>query len=309
MKTRIGILGMGGVGGYFGGLLAKAYRESNQIEIVFIARGETKKQIEQHGLTIKTDDTTITAHPHLVSDNPEIIGTLDYLICATKTYHIEESLTAIRACIGPKTIILPLYNGVDGKTRIENMFPENTVLDGCVYIVAMIQNPAQILRIGAFQKIFFGSKTLDNNSLQTLQSIFINANIDSILATNIEATVWEKFIYISALATATTYLNQNIGGIIDNDKHLEFYTQLLNEICALAFAKNIAVPQNIAQQTLEKLKISPKNATSSMHRDFLAGNQTEFLSLTNHVVIESQKYGLQASTYQLAMDVFANKKA
>jgi 2-dehydropantoate 2-reductase len=40
MKTRI--LGLGGVGGYFGGLLAKAYFESDAIEIVFIARGETK---------------------------------------------------------------------------------------------------------------------------------------------------------------------------------------------------------------------------------------------------------------------------
>jgi ketopantoate reductase len=41
MLTRIGILGLGGVGGYFGGLLAKAYAESDQ-SIVFIARGETK---------------------------------------------------------------------------------------------------------------------------------------------------------------------------------------------------------------------------------------------------------------------------
>jgi 2-dehydropantoate 2-reductase len=304
MKTRIGILGMGGVGGYFGGLLAKAYYKSDQIEIVFIARGETKKKIQQNGLIIKTDDTIITAHPHFVSDNAEVIGTLDYLICATKTYQIEESLTAIKSCICPKTVILPLYNGVDGKVRIENMFPKNTVLDGCVYIVAMIQNPAEIVRIGDFQKLFFGSKTLDNNSLQILQSIFINANIDSILATDIEAMVWEKFIYISALATATTYLNQNIGSIIDNQKHLEFYTQLLHEICALAFAKKIAVPKDIALQTLEKLKISPKNATSSMHRDFLAGNQTEFLSLTSYIVSEAKKYGVQTPTYQLAMTSF-----
>jgi hypothetical protein len=34
------------VGGYFGGLLAKAYAESDQFEIVFIARGETKKQLQ-----------------------------------------------------------------------------------------------------------------------------------------------------------------------------------------------------------------------------------------------------------------------
>ena len=41
MKTKIGILGLGGVGGYFGGLLAKTYFKSDEVEIIFIARGET----------------------------------------------------------------------------------------------------------------------------------------------------------------------------------------------------------------------------------------------------------------------------
>jgi 2-dehydropantoate 2-reductase len=307
MKIRIGILGMGGVGGYFGGLLAKAYYQSDAIEIIFIARGETKKQIEQKGLTIKTDDSFITVKPHLVSDDAKIIGRLDYLICATKTYQIQESLTMIATCIDRKTIILPLYNGVDGKNSIENIFPLNIVLDGCVYIVAMIQNPAEIIKIGTFEKLFFGSKTFDNNNIQALQNIFVNANIDSVLANDIEATVWEKFIYISALATATTYLNQNIGAIVDNEKYLTFYKALLNEICALAFAKKISVPINIAKQTLEKLMISPKNATSSMHRDFLAGNQTEFLSLTSYVVCEAKKHNIQTPNYQVALDYF-NKR-
>jgi 2-dehydropantoate 2-reductase len=44
MLTRIGILGMGGVGGYFGGLFWQA--TPDQFEIVFIARGETKKQLQ-----------------------------------------------------------------------------------------------------------------------------------------------------------------------------------------------------------------------------------------------------------------------
>jgi 2-dehydropantoate 2-reductase len=45
MLTRIGILGLGGVGGYFG--LFESYAESDQFEIVFIARGETKKAIAE----------------------------------------------------------------------------------------------------------------------------------------------------------------------------------------------------------------------------------------------------------------------
>ena len=107
-QTRIGILGMGGVGGYFGGLLANAYSKSDDIEIIFIARGETQKVIAENGLKILSDDTEIMVFPDIVSDDAAIIGKLDYLICATKTYDIEDSLLAIKKSITKNTVILPL---------------------------------------------------------------------------------------------------------------------------------------------------------------------------------------------------------
>ena len=109
MKTRIGILGLGGVGGYFGGLLAKTYFKSDEVEIIFIARGETQKAIAKNGLKVITDDLETVVYPKLVSNNPDEIGKLDYLICATKTYDIEESLLSLKKCITLKTVILPLY--------------------------------------------------------------------------------------------------------------------------------------------------------------------------------------------------------
>ena len=48
MKTRIEILGLGRVGGYFRRLLTKAYFKSDIIEIVFVARGETQKAFSQN---------------------------------------------------------------------------------------------------------------------------------------------------------------------------------------------------------------------------------------------------------------------
>jgi len=189
MRTRIGILGMGGVGGYFGGLLAKAYFESDTIEIVFIARGETQKAIARNGLKIIDGTNEMIVFPTLVSNNPDEIGKLDYLICATKTYDIETSLGSIKKCISATTIILPLYNGVDATGRIETLFPENTILQGCVYIVSMIESPGIIKKIGFYEKLFFGSKTAPISKLKELQSIFENADIESYLVENIEETV------------------------------------------------------------------------------------------------------------------------
>ncbi|OXA83892.1 ketopantoate reductase family protein [Flavobacterium hercynium] len=298
MKIRIGILGLGGVGGYFGGLLAKAYFKSDIIEVVFIARGETQKAIAENGLKIITDNSETTVYPALVSNNAKEIGELDYLICATKTYDIEESLLALRESIVAKTIILPLYNGVDAPERIQKLFPQNEVLQGCVYIVSMIMLPGTIKKIGFYEKLFFGSKTAAKTKLEVLQTIFEKAKIESYLVDTIEETVWEKFIFISALASATSYLDQNIGQILNNAESKRIYVALLHEIESVAKAKGLQLPDDIVDQTVNKLEKSPKEATSSMHRDLLAGRNIEAASLTQFVVNEGAKHGMQTPLYQ-----------
>lgn len=300
---RIGILGLGGVGGYFGGLLAKAYYKSDDVEVIFIARGETKKVIVESGLKIITDDLETIVHPKLVSNDPDEIGELDYLICATKTYDIEESLLSLQKCITVKTTILPLYNGVDAPERIQNIFPENEVLQGCVYIISMIFSPGTIRKIGFYEKLFFGSKTASAAKLNELQEIFQKAKIESYLVDNIEETVWEKFIFISGLASATSYLNQNIGEILSNPEAMAIYVELLNEIELVAKAKGLKLPEDIVNQTILKLEKSPKEATSSMHRDYLAGNKIEATSLTKFVVEEGLKYGVKTPLYEKISNV------
>ncbi|PKH68223.1 2-dehydropantoate 2-reductase [Flavobacterium sp. ALD4] len=305
MLTRIGILGIGGVGGYFGGLLAKAYAESDQFEIVFIARGETQKAITASGLKIITDENEIIAFPSIVTNDPVTIGKLDYLICATKTYDIEESLLSLEKCITKNTIILPLYNGVDAPERISTLYPDNEVLQGCVYIVSMIESPGVIRKMGPYEKLYFGSDTAPIGRLKALQTIFKSASIESYFVDQIVETVWEKFIFISALASATSYLDQNIGEIINSSSSRAVYVELLNEITMLAAVKGLNLPNDIVMQTIHKLEKTPKNATSSMHRDVLAGRNFELASLTEFVVNEGLKYEIEMPTYKMVLDKLA----
>lgn len=302
MQTRIGILGLGGVGGYFGGLLAKAYVDFDEIEIVFIARGETQKAIAENGLKVILNESEFVAFPTLVSNDPKVIGKLDYLICATKTYDIEESLLSIEKCIKKSTVILPLYNGVDAPERIQTLFPDNEVLKGCTHVISFIESPGVVRKISDFEKFYFGSQTAPIAILNQLQTIFKNAGINSSLSDAIEETVWEKFIFISPLASATSYLNQNIGEIVNSESNRKFYVALLNEITLLAAVKGLAIPNDIILQTIQKLQKAPQDATSSMHRDILAGKKSELVSLTEFVIKEGAKYEVETPTYQLVFD-------
>jgi 2-dehydropantoate 2-reductase len=76
----------------------------------------------------------------------------------------------------------------------------------------------------------------------------------------------------------------------------------LKEIIEVAIAKGIALPSNILEQTIEKLEKSPQEATSSMHRDFMEGNNTEVISLTEYVVKEGAKLGVPTPNYQMILN-------
>ena len=106
MKTRIGVLGLGGVGGYFGGLLAGKYHNSENIEVVFIARPETEKVIKEQGLKLITPEKEEVVYPDLITSTINSIGTLDVLIVAVKSYDLMASITNIAPSIDKNTIIL-----------------------------------------------------------------------------------------------------------------------------------------------------------------------------------------------------------
>ncbi|WP_366183297.1 2-dehydropantoate 2-reductase [Flavobacterium ovatum] len=309
MHTRIGILGLGGVGGYFGGLLAKEFVDSDTVEIVFIARGLTQKQVIEKGLKIVDDKSELTVFPSKISDKPEEIGKLDYLICATKTYDIESSLASIAGCITKNTLILPLYNGVDAAERIQILFPDTEVLLGCVYIVSKIETPGVIRKMGLYEKLFFGSSTAPMGKLKKLQVLFQQAKIQSYLVDTIEETVWEKFIFISALASATSYFNQSIGQILENAESRQLYIALLHEITLLAAVKGLDLPNDIILQTILKLEKSPHDETSSMNRDIRAGNKFELASLIEYVVNEGLKYEVETPSYKMVWERLSTIKA
>ena len=85
MKIKILIVGLGGVGGYYGGLLARYSMQHPDVEIYFLARGKHLEAIKQKGLTIISETETFVVQPKIASDNAVEIGKMDYIILTTKS--------------------------------------------------------------------------------------------------------------------------------------------------------------------------------------------------------------------------------
>ncbi len=298
-QTSIIIAGIGGVGGYFGGMLAKYYENHSAIKIKFLARGEHFKAIQKKGLKVITKNTEFTAHPTVASNNAKELGIADYILICTKSYDLEATLEQLRPCINDQTILLPLLNGVDSKERIEKLFPNNLVLDGCVYIVARLTEPGVITNSGNIQTLYFGNSDTENKRLLTFEQVLKNAGIEATFTKNIQSIVWEKFIFISATATATSYFNCSIGELLASPEKLHTLVKLIEEIKTVANAKQINVSDNITESTLTRLKALPFETTTSMHSDFKScKSQNESDSLTAYVIREAERLNLETPVYK-----------
>ncbi|MDX2284943.1 MAG: 2-dehydropantoate 2-reductase [Bacteroidia bacterium] len=308
-KTKIILAGVGGVGGYFGGLLAKHFYENENIEINFFARGEHVKEIQDNGLKVIQGNREFIARPSLATENPAEIGIADFAIIATKSYGLEMAIQHLRPCIDPDTIVLPLLNGVDSRERIQDILPDNLVLDGCAYIVSRLKKAGVIENTGNIQKIYFGLDNFANDRLRLLEKLLQEAAIEASLSENITSVIWEKFIFISPVATATSYFDTCIGELVSDKEKLATVSMLIEEVIQLAKAKQIVIPGDIAEKTLTQLKALPFEATSSMHSDFQAHKPaTELESLTGYVIKEGRKYHVETPIF---MKTYAelNKKS
>ncbi|HEY1045919.1 MAG TPA: 2-dehydropantoate 2-reductase [Bacteroidia bacterium] len=298
-KTNILIAGIGGVGGYFGGMLAKQYANDPSIEINFFARGEHLRTIQSNGLMVLNGNDDFRAYPHVATDDATEIGKVDYLIISTKAYDLMGVLGQLKACIRPETVILPLLNGVDSKEKIKALFPNNLVLDGCVYIVARLKGYGMVENIGNVSKLFFGSVDSNDERLNKLESILLGAGIDAKLSTEIMSIIWEKFVFISPTASATSYFDRSIGEVISHQDSLETIEALIREVMALAKAKGIELPANVFERTMNRLKTLPFENTSSMHSDYKNHKpQTELNTLTGYVIDEGKKYNIETTVYE-----------
>jgi 2-dehydropantoate 2-reductase len=105
--------------------------------------------------------------------------------------------------------------------------------------------------------------------------------ISKVILWKISKKRFGKSLFYFSISSATTYLNVNIGGILNNPENKAIYSSLLNEITAVANAKGLRCQMTLLLKRLLNSK-KLKDATSSMHRDLLAGRNTEVVSLTKY---------------------------
>lgn len=297
--TNILIVGIGGVGGYFGGLLSRQFEEHPDVHIHFLSRGANLAAIQQHGVEVRYQENNFHTHPKKASDAASDFGMMDYIILCIKSYDLNGTLMDLKPCVGDHTVFVPLLNGVDSREKINEVFPNHLATDGCANVVARLIGPGRIERYSVFQKMHFGLQGRTDPRLDQLYQIFKEAEIDVTLTPDIQKAIWSKYLFISAAAAATSYFDATFDEVIEQRERLSYFEKLVAEIVTLAKRKAIRLSPDIRERVLTMFRDAPAGATTSMHSDISNGKaRTEIESLIGYVVRESQKYGLAVPHYK-----------
>ena len=295
---KIAVMGVGGVGGYYGSLLARHYAESRDIEVIFIARGEHLQEIKKNGLKMLSDKEDFLAKPDVATDDPLECGPFDVLLFCTKSYDVEDSARLVSPCVDENSVVISLLNGVNNPERLRAVLHKGKILNGCVYLSAYILKPGVIQQIGGSGKLFFGGESdlpVDGKGIEdTLRA----ADIDAEYSRDIESIVWEKYIFICPFASATTFLDRTIRGVLDDGEGKSLLEGLLGEVIHIAETRGVNLPENILRTTIDKAFTFPRKTKTSMQKDAEEGKKTEIDTFTGYIVKAAKKHGVSVPHHE-----------
>ena len=276
---NIVVIGAGGIGGYFGGRIAKA-----GYDVTFIARGKHLEAIKNNGLQVKSTKGDFTVYPK-ATDNLNDINNPDLIILGVKSWQVEDLAKQIKPIVTDATMVLPLQNGADNVDKLLIHLNEKNVLAGLCKIVSKVEAPGIINHFAFEPEIIFGEN--DNSQterIQEVKAIFDKAGFKNKIAEDIHKSIWQKFMFIT-MVSGIASLTRVVFGEMLKDKSIEkIILNTANEIKEIAIAKGINISDDDIDFTMNMYHNSEYNTTASMQRDIMEGKPSELENFNGYIV-------------------------
>jgi 2-dehydropantoate 2-reductase len=279
----------GAVGGYFGARLAAAGHD-----VFFIARGAHRDAIVKNGLKIESVHGDMHLAKPNVTDDPAEVGPVDIVLFAVKLWDTESAAEAARPLLGPDSRLITFQNGIDSVDRLSAVLGADRVVGGAAYIATVMASPGVIRHTSQFAILRIGRA---DKKPDAKLSAFVDAGkaakLDIDLSADIQRELWQKFIFLTAMAGSTASLRSTIGPIIADPELREFFHALMEEAFAVGKAKGVALDHAYIDERMNFLvnKIEP-GMRASMAHDLERGNRLELDWLAGKVRALGREFGI-----------------
>jgi 2-dehydropantoate 2-reductase len=279
--TELAVVGLGGVGGYFGFKLAQHYSGSAAVRVTFVARGATHAAVRAHGLTLLSPEhADSVAYPAQVLETVAELATVDLLLLCVKEYDLEDLCRQLHPVLPAGTVVLPLLNGVDIYERVRRWLPQVLVLPACVYVASHLKAKGVVEHRGNPGRIIVGPDPQHPSfDPRPLLRLLTDAGIALEYQADAFPAIWTKFFFIASFGLVSARYNRSIGQVREDPALHARARRLMQEIEAVARAKGIALPADLIERTFQKAATFPYHTPTSLQLDVHAGKARTELDL------------------------------
>ena len=287
---RLAILGSGAVGGYYGARLARAGQE-----VTFVARGAHLAAIREHGLSVRSPLGDFVARA-AAEERTERIGPVDAVIVGVKAYANPTALPMLTPLLGDETVVLTLQNGVDSAVEVAAVAGEHRTLGGTTYIATALESPGLIVQTGTHRRIVFGEVFGElprlSDRVRRLQAIMQEADIQADAVPDGRVPIWEKFIFLAALAGFAGSSRLPIGPLWADPVTRARFMDACREIERVARAEGVPVAADVVDRIPAYVEGIPGSMRASLLIDLSQGKPIEVEALQGSVVRRGERAGI-----------------
>ncbi len=283
---RIAVVGVGGVGGYFGGRLAQS-----GADVTFIARGATLEALRTKGLRVASINGDFSIDRVHATDSPA--GPFDAVLMATKAWQLRDAAEQICPALHDDSLVVPLQNGIDAPEQLAAVLGTGRVGGGLCAIVALAVAPGVIKHTGAEPMIMLGE--LDNrrsDRAERLCDFLRAASIRAEIPPDIHRSMWTKFVFIAPLSAVGAVARVPIGTWRSVPETRELVERGVAEVVAVATARGVALDADVIARTMQRYDGLPPGSTPSLQRDVMDGKPSELEAQIGAVVRLGRQTGI-----------------
>jgi len=293
---RIAILGAGGVGGFYGGILARSGHA-----VALLARGSHLDALKARGLEVRTPEESFTVAVQ-ASDDARTFGVCDVAIVAVKTYSLAEIAPAARLLAEGGAAILPFLNGVEAADRlVESGVPANQVLGGLTQVSVLKVGPGVVERKSSFQKVAVGERAgKPSERVRRIVEAFQGAGAEARVSEDIAADLWRKFAFIAPMAAACGLARAPIGPVRDAPYGKLLFARAVREVLAVARARGVPLAEDEEAKILAFIDSIGGGMKPSFLLDLEAGGKNELDDLSGAVSRLGREVGVETPVHDTA---------
>ncbi len=295
-ELRIAVLGAGGVGGYYGGILSRAGHR-----VALLARGAHLDAIRSRGLEVRTPEGPFTAKVE-AADDPAALGAADLAIVAVKTYSLAEVLPAARLLAEKGAALLPFLNGVEAADRlIAGGVPKASVLGGLTQVSVAKVAPGIVERKSPFQNVALGELSGGSSERAArFVEAFRAAGAQARVSEDIAADLWRKFAFIAPMAAACGLARAPIGPVRDAPHGKLLLLRAVREVLAVARARGLSLADDEESKILAFIDGLGGGMKPSFLLDLESGGPNELDDLSGAVARIGREVGVETPVHDTA---------